>query len=33
VGVELEPGDALELVWAPSICDICRPDVTTGLGI
>ena len=31
-GVELAPGEALELVWAPRLCAACRPDVTLGLG-
>jgi hypothetical protein len=31
-GVELARGDALELVWAPTMCPACRPDVTLGLG-
>jgi len=30
--IGLADGEALELVWAPKICSICRPDVTMALG-
>jgi hypothetical protein len=30
--VELERGAAVRLVWAPTTCPVCQPDVTLGLG-
>jgi hypothetical protein len=29
-GVELERGAAVRLVWAPTICAACQPDVNVG---
>jgi len=26
--IELAHGEAFELVWAPRICSVCRPEVT-----
>lgn len=30
-GVTLATGEALQLIWAPRVCQDCRPDVTTNL--
>ena len=32
IGEPLDRGQALELVWAPRMCQFCRPDITLALG-